>query len=135
MTAKKPTKARAVLRSRSKAPGRGPVQTIAVRFPLAYLNILEAEADQLGVTRGQLLTMLVKRKRGEIVIERGSKQATEYSATDDELRTTRLYVWQVAPKDRQSIDEERLGMGNIGVAAFLIHLINHWLGKPMGLRS
>ena|SRR5688572_3685887 len=119
---------------RSRLPGRGPVQTIAVRFPVAYMQIMESEAAELGVTRGQFLTMLVKRKRGEIMLERG-KPAPPYSATDAELRTTKLYVWQVAPRDRHAIDEERLGMGNIAVAAFLIHLINHWLGKPMGLRS
>jgi hypothetical protein len=110
------------------------VQTIAVRFPVAYMHIMEAEAGELGVTRGQFLTMLVKRKRGEVMLER-AKPAPPYSPTDGELRETKLYVWQVAPKDRQAIDEERLGMGNIAVAAFLIHLINHWLGKPMGLRS
>jgi hypothetical protein len=119
---------------RSRVPGRGPVQTIAVRFPVAYMHIMESEAAELGVTRGQFLTMLVKRKRGEIMLER-ARPSPPYSATDSELRTTKLYVWQVAPKDRQAIDEERLGMGNIAVAAFLIHLINHWLGKPMGLRS
>jgi hypothetical protein len=119
---------------RSRVPGRGPVQTIAVRFPIAYMQIMESEATELGVTRGQFLTMLVKRKRGEIMLER-AKPAPPYSPTDAELRETKLYVWQVAPKDRQAIDDERLGMGNIAVAAFLIHLINHWLAKPMGLRS
>jgi hypothetical protein len=98
------------------------------------MTIMEGEAADLGVTRGQFLMMLVKRKRGEIALER-TKPPPPYEVKDKELRETRLYVWQVPPKDRQAIDEERLGMGNIGVAAFLIHLINHWLGKPMGLRS
>jgi hypothetical protein len=115
-------------------PGRGPVQVVGVRFPLAYMRIMAAEAGELGLTRGQFLTMLVKRKRGEITLERGTP-APPYEATDADLRQTQLYVWAVATKDRQAIDEERLGMGNLGVAAFLIHLINHWLGKPMGLRS
>src|SRR5262245_6744277 len=92
---------------RSGRPSRGPVQAIGVRFPLAYLKIMETEADLLGVTRGQFLTMLVKRKRGELKLERGTS-TTEYDVSDNELRTTRLYVWHVSPAVRQAIDEERL---------------------------
>src|SRR6185369_10018575 len=99
-----------------------------------YMRIVEAEAGRVGTTRGQFLTLLVKRKRGDIILER-PQGAPEYKVTDEELRNSKLYIWNVAAKDREAIDEERLGMGNIGVAAFLIHLVNHWLGKPMGLRS
>ena len=39
-----------------------PVRTIAVRFPVAYLHIIESEGATIGVSRGQFLTMLVKRQ-------------------------------------------------------------------------
>ena len=84
-------------------------QVVAVRFPITYMKIMEGEAAELGVTRGQFLMMLVKCKRGEIALER-TKPPPPYPITDKELRETRLYVWQVPPKDRQAIDEERLGM-------------------------
>ena len=72
MSLDKPTKPRARPRKpRTRLPGRDPVQVIAVRFPLAYMRIMEAEADRLGVYRGQFLMMLVKRKRGEVMLERG----------------------------------------------------------------
>jgi hypothetical protein len=43
-------------------------------------------------------------------------------------------LWQVPAPIRDRIDAERLRMGNIAVAAYLIHIVNHWLGEPMGLR-
>jgi hypothetical protein len=118
---------------RTRRPSRGPVQNIAVRFPVAYLHIIESEGATLGVSRGQFLTMLVKRKEGTIMLER-PPGAPSYEVTEKELSTTQLYLWQVAPEVRQRIDSERLRMGNIAVAAYLIHLVNDWLGKPMGLQ-
>lgn len=108
------------------------MRTIAVRFPVAYLDIIEAEGARIGVSRGQFLTMLVKRQEGAIVIERPPAAPT-YAVVEKELRETRLYMWQVAPEVRERIDAERLRMGNIAVAAYLIHLVNEWLGAPMGL--
>ena len=59
--------------------------------------------------------------------------APSYEVTAKELEKTQLYMWQVAPEVRERIDSERLRMGNIAVAAYLIHLVNDWLGHPMGL--
>jgi hypothetical protein len=117
---------------RTRRPSGGPVRTIAVRFPVAYLHIIEAEGGRIGVSRGQFLTMLVKRQEGELLLER-PKDAPSYTLIEKELRETRLYMWQVAPEVRERIDAERLRMGNIAVAAYLIHIVNEWLGKPMGL--
>jgi hypothetical protein len=118
---------------RTRRPSSGPVRTIAVRFPVAYLHIIESEGATIGVSRGQFLTMLVKRHEGAFVLERPSG-ASDYEVTEKELSKTQLYMWQVAPEVRERIDSERLRMGNIAVAAYLTHLVNDWLGKPMGLQ-
>ena len=118
---------------RTRRPSGGPVRTIAVRFPVAYLHIIESEGAQIGVSRGQFLTMLVKRQEGAILLERPDA-APAYGVTEKDLAKTQLYMWQVAPAVRERIDAERLRMGNIAVAAYLIHLVNDWLGQPMGLK-
>jgi hypothetical protein len=104
-----------------------------VRFPVAYLNIIEAEGARIGVSRGQFLTMLVKRQEGALLLERPG-DAPSYTLAERELEKTQLYMWQVAPEVRERIDAERLRMGSIAVAAYLIHLVNDWLGHPMGLK-
>ena len=118
---------------RTRRPSSGPVRTIAVRFPVAYLHIIETEGGQIGVSRGQFLTMLVKRQEGTLMLER-PPAAPGYEVTEKELEKTQLYMWQVAPEVRERIDSERLRMGNIAVAAYLTHLVNDWLGQPMGLK-
>ena len=118
---------------RTRRPSGGPVRTIAVRFPVAYLHIIETEGGRIGVSRGQFLTMLVKRQEGALLLERPPAAPT-YTLTEKELEKTQLYMWQVAPEVRERIDAERLRMGNIAVAAYLIHLVNDWLGEPMGLK-
>jgi hypothetical protein len=104
-----------------------------VRFPVAYLQIIETEGIRIGVSRGQFLTMLVRRQEGALLLERPT-EAPIYDVTAKELAKTQLYMWQVVPEVRERIDAERLRMGNIAVAAYLIHLVNDWLGKPMGLK-
>ena len=79
------------------------------------------------------VAMLVKRQEGELLLERPPSAPT-YTLTESGLEKTQLYMWQVAPEVRDRIDAERLRMGNIAVAAYLIHLVNDWLGQPMGLR-
>ncbi len=127
----RPARKRAAIRTRR--PSGGPVRTIAVRFPIAYLQIIEIEGGRIAVSRGQFLTMLVKRKEGALLLERPPAAPT-YTVTEKELAKTQLYMWQVAPEVRDRIDAERLRMGNIAVAAYLTHLVNDWLGHPMGLR-
>src|SRR5689334_19549777 len=84
---------RAIVRTRR--PSGGPVRTIAVRFPVAYLHIIEAEGARIGVSRGQFLTMLVKRQEGVLMLER-PPVAPSYALVERELAETKLYMWQVA---------------------------------------
>src|ERR1700689_803690 len=103
---------------RTRRPSGGPMRTIAVRFPVAYLHIIEAEGARIGVSRGQFLTMLVKRQEGAMLLER-PPAAPSYALAENELEKTQLYMWQVAPEVRDRIDAERLRMGAIAVAAYL----------------
>jgi hypothetical protein len=118
---------------RTRRPGKGPIRTIAVRFPVAYLKIIEKEADLVGVSRGQFLSMLVKRQEGSLLLER-SQDAPTHEVDEKELEATQLYMWQAPAPIRDRIDSERLRMGNLGVAAYLTVLVNHWLGEPLGLK-
>src|SRR5687767_3811723 len=84
---------------RTRRPSTGPVRTIAVRFPVAYLHIIESEGAQMGVSRGQFLTMLVRRQEGAMLLERPPSAPT-YDVTEKELEKTQLYMWQVVPNVR-----------------------------------
>src|SRR6185295_9824020 len=85
-------KKQVIVRTRRPA-GSGPVRTIAVRFPVAYLEIIEGEGARIGLSRGQFLNMLVKRQEGAILMER-PPSAPKYEATEKTLRETKLYLWQ-----------------------------------------
>jgi hypothetical protein len=126
--ARKSARPQAVVRTRR--PTGGEVRTIAVRFPVAYLHIIEAEGARIDVSRGQFLTMLVKRQEGVIMLERPPAAPT-YTLIAKELEETKLYMWQVAPEVRERIDAERLRLGNIAVAAYLLGREGaRWPGHP-----
>src|SRR6185369_15563583 len=99
---------------RTRRPTGGVVRTIGVRFPVAYMQIIEKEGARIGVSRGQFLTMLVKRAEGEVMMER-PPNSPAYEVSAKELEETQLYVWQVLNDVRERIDAERLRMGNIAV--------------------
>jgi hypothetical protein len=109
------------------------VQPISLKLPLAYLRILEAEADRLGLRRGQFLTLLLQRKRGEINFDRPAT-APVYKATDRELRESKVWLWYTTPQFRKLIDEDRFQMGINTISAWVTQLLNHWLARPQGLR-
>ena len=113
-------------------PSLGPTVKMFVKFPIAYMNVIETEARRLQMGRGNFLTMLVQRRCGEVGFERIG--GPEFEATDEELANREVYAWLVAPRTRDQIDDLRLGLGGIGVADFFIHLINEWLGTPYGLK-
>jgi hypothetical protein len=96
------------------------------------MHIIEQEGARVGLSRGQFLTMLVKQANGDIGLVR-AQNAPSYEVEEKELSETQLYVWQVLNEVRDLIDRERLRMGNVGVAAYLIYLVNDWLGAPHGL--
>jgi hypothetical protein len=110
-------------------PGAG---VVAVRLPLAYLQILETEARHLGLKRGQFLTLLLRRKRGEVQFER-SPDSARYSFSQDELRERKLWIWYLSPEFRQLVDEDRLRMGLSNIGSWVTQTLNSWIGRPAGL--
>ncbi len=106
---------------------------VGVWFPVAYLKVIGSEAARFGVGRGQFLTMLVKRKAGEIFMDRPPSAPT-YEATAEELTKTQKYVWAMQPQIRNQIDAARLPMGNISLGNYLMLLVIEWLGQPNGLK-
>jgi hypothetical protein len=96
------------------------------------MKIIEAEGGRIGLTRSQFLRMLVERHGGHVVFER-PQGLQPYQVSESDMKTAQPYLWQVAPELRERVDADRLRMGNISVGAYLIGLINHWLGQPLGL--
>jgi hypothetical protein len=135
-----PQRARGKARKRGSTPeilAPTPTETgdsiiVGVWFPIAYLKVIAAEAARFGVGRGQFLTMLAKKKAGEILIERPAA-APKHEATREELTKTQKYVWAMPRPVRSQLDVARLAMGNISLGNYLMFLINEWLGQPEGL--
>ena len=103
-------------------------------MPLGYLHILTTEAERAGLKRSAFLTQLLRRKRGEIKVER-AENGPVYEFTDDELRETKMWVWYVTPEVYKIIDHDRLQMGVGTFVAWVTQILNQWIGKPGGLRS
>ena len=53
---------------RTRRPSGGPVRTIAVRFPVAYLHIIEAEGAQREEGTGKLTWRLTAPAAGKVKI-------------------------------------------------------------------
>jgi hypothetical protein len=116
---------------RTRRPG--PAKGIGGLFPVPYLKIIEQEAASLGQSRSGFLTLLVKRQLGEVVLERHANALT-YELDRKEMAKTQHYVFYV-PRDLAGrINDEMLRMGNLAANAYVIGLVNNWLGCPGGLR-
>jgi hypothetical protein len=113
----------------SIVPGAG---VVSVRLPIAYLKILDTEARHLGIKRGQFLTMLLRRKRGEIQLER-APDATKYSFTEKDLTERKLWIWYLSPEFRALVDDDLLRMGLGSIGSWVTQILNNWLGRPGGL--
>jgi hypothetical protein len=120
-----------VRRARSHAPGKG-ARGIGGLFPVAYMNIIEQEAAALGQSRSGFLTLLVKKQLGDVVVER-APTAPSYSVARAEMAETQHYVFWVARELAERIDDDRLRLGNLAANAYVIVLVNNWLGAPTGL--
>ena len=110
------------------------LRPITLKLPVAYMEILEAEAERIGVRRGAFLTLLLQRKRGELQLER-SAVAPKYKFTDAQLRKTQMWTWYLQPQYYALLEADRLQMGLTSMTAWITQTINQWIGKPGGLRS
>ena len=103
-----------------------------LQMPVAYLSVLQSEAQRLQTGRGNFLTMLVQMRLGQLRVERAA--GPEYEVTEDQLREKSAYTWYVSPELRDQVDRLRLRVGGLGIGDFFVVLMNEWLGKPAGLK-
>ncbi len=119
--------------SRSLGSSSG-LRGFTVKLPIAYLAILEEEAKHVGVKRGAFLWLLLRRKRKELPLERPPSAPT-YSFSDEQLKTSKLWMWYVTPEQKDAVDADRMQMGVGQVSTWVTQMLNQWIGKPGGLRS
>jgi hypothetical protein len=82
------------------APTRERVQAVTLKLPLAYLHILDHEAQRLRLKRGAFLTLLLQRKRGDVRLQRATDAPT-YEFKDKDLTTFKLWIWYMTPETRK----------------------------------
>jgi hypothetical protein len=117
----------------TRKPSGRETKSVGGLFPLAYLRIIEQEAGTLGQSKSGFLTMLVKRQLGEILLER-HPNGPKYELDRKELTAAQHYVFYVDPELADRINDEMLRMGNLAANAYIVNLVNNWLGHPLGLR-
>ena|SRR5215831_3857801 len=103
-----------------------------VKLPVPHLKILQQEADLFGVSRGDFLSMLLRRKRGEISFDRPSN-APAYSFRLEEFKKQERFAWYMKHEVFQMLEQDRTRMGNIPVSAWIAFALNDWIGQPKGL--
>ena len=119
---------------RAKRPTATNYLPIAAFLPLSHLRILDEEAKLLGVRRAKFLEMLLRRKRGELKLER-HPGAPSYVIKRAELEETARFVWLASPEVRAMYEEENLRMGNLSAQAFIVVELNRWIGKIDGFQQ
>jgi hypothetical protein len=103
-----------------------------ITLPRSHLVILSTEADLWGVGKGDFLTMLLRRKCGELVFER-PKDAPAYSFSDKEFLEAERYGWYLPNQDVPKLEADRLKMGNVLVSSWVVWTLNEWIGRPGGV--
>jgi hypothetical protein len=116
---------------RSKEAG---AQVLPVKLPLAYLAVLESEAKLMHDRRGQFLEKLLHSKLGELPYER-PRSGPAYEPTDEDLLEKKVWTWYIQPEVREMLEADRLQMGLPSVGAWIVTMLNQWIGRPGGLRT
>src|SRR5262249_39585918 len=93
----------------------------------AHVQVLETEANLWGVGRGDFLTMLLRRKHGELVFER-PKKAPSYTFSEKELLEPERYAWYLPKQDIPKLASDCLKLGNIAPATWVVLTLNEWIG-------
>src|SRR5262245_47173105 len=115
--------------ARTRRPTDRETRSIGGLFPVAYIKIIEQEGAQLGQSRSGFLTMLVKRHMGDILLER-HPNAPHYALDRKEMQKSQHYVFYVEEEFADRIEDDMLRMGNLAANAYIITLVNNWLGHP-----
>jgi len=102
-------------------------------LPVSHLEILSAEARFLKLRRGEFLQLLLTRKLGLVLLER-PEGAPVYEFSDEELGTTRRFVWYLRMERKVLFDRDRLAMGNVRPRDWVILELNRWIDYRFGVR-
>ena len=106
---------------------RGYIQ-VQLAFPTVYQDILDKEAELLGIRRAQFLEYLVRRKDGSFPLTRPATGPT-YKIPRD-LGEPSRYIWHCRDEVKARFDELRQRLGNIPPTNWFILALNEWLGMP-----
>jgi hypothetical protein len=97
-------------------------------LPVFHLEILAAEADQWGVARGDFLTMLLRRKFGELPFER-PRLSPVPRLSEDALTKTERYAWYLPERDVPKLRADCLRLGNITFSTWVLFALNDWVNR------
>jgi hypothetical protein len=96
-------------------------------LPKPTMEILTAEADVWGVARGDFLTMLLRRRSGDLAFER-PKTAPAYPFKARDFDETERYAWYLRKSDLPKLESDRLKLGNVSPANWVRLALNDWIG-------
>jgi hypothetical protein len=119
-------------RSASRRSG-GAVASVVLYLPPAHLTMLDQEATALMMSRSRFLEMLLRRKLGEVSIERGKNLPSyKFKEKDFEQEQHQRFTWVMSPEMKKRLEEDLLLLGQIGIQAWVIRYLLEWIGKLNG---
>ena len=104
------------------------LQQIQISLPRPHLMMLRKEAELIGVSRGMLLGLMLRRRRSGFRFERPPAAPT-YEFNSKEFEKTERFTWYVTRDERKMLDEDTLLMGNMTISAWVITVMNQYVGR------
>jgi hypothetical protein len=104
------------------------LQQIQITIPVPHIEMLSRESELVGVPRGSLLAMILRKRRGGFQFERPTAAPTYNFKTKDFAKMAR-YTWYVTPEVRKLLDEDTLEMGNVTISMWVVSVINQYVGR------
>jgi hypothetical protein len=105
-----------------------PLQQIQITIPQPHIDMLTSEAELVGVPRGSLLAMILKKRRGGFHFERPTG-APQYNYKPKDFAKMGRYTWYVTPEVRKLLDEDTLEMGNVTISMWVVSILNQYVGR------
>src|SRR5262249_35672597 len=109
------------------AEGKGKVHQIQVWLPKAHLEMLSKEADLIRVPRANLLMMLLQKRRSGFIFERPAS-APKYTFQPKDFEDVVRYTWYMDTEMKRLLDQDRMLMGNLTIASWVIVVLNQYVG-------
>jgi hypothetical protein len=104
------------------------LQQIQITIPQPHIDMLTREAELVGVPRGSLLAMILKKRRGGFHFERPTG-APHYNHKPKDFARMGRYTWYVTPEVRRLLDEDTLEMGNVTISMWVVSILNQYVGR------